>query len=37
MHVVVDLAGERPAATVAAALARRLDAHLTGIVRRSSR
>jgi nucleotide-binding universal stress UspA family protein len=32
MHVVVDLAGERPAATVAAALARRLDAHLTGIV-----
>ncbi len=28
---VVDLAGERPAASAAAELARRLDAHLTGI------
>jgi nucleotide-binding universal stress UspA family protein len=31
MHVVVDLAGNRPATTVAAALARQLDAHLTGV------
>src|ERR1700694_5323833 len=31
MHVVVDLAGARAATTVAADLARRLDAHLTGL------
>ncbi len=31
MHVIVDLAGERRAATIAADLASRLDAHLTGL------
>ncbi|MEX0853615.1 MAG: universal stress protein [Bauldia sp.] len=31
MHVVVDLSGERRAATIAADLASRLDAHLTGL------
>ena len=31
MHVVVDLAGERRAATIAADLASRLDAHLSGL------
>jgi nucleotide-binding universal stress UspA family protein len=31
LHVVVDLAGERNAAILAAALARQVDAHLTGL------
>ncbi len=31
MHVVVDLAGERRAVAIAADIARRLDAHLTGL------
>jgi nucleotide-binding universal stress UspA family protein len=31
MHVIVDLGGERRPTTIAADLARRLDAHLTGV------